>query len=149
MLTVANKRHDIVAVTITDPRELELPDVGLVELEDPETLRRYVVDTSDARVRARYAADAAQRIKERNKLFCGAGSIALTCVPTNHIRKAYALFLSRASGGCDEAHRRFFRTGGSVFFRQRRSTLRQGDGLKVTVDLRPRAVRLGIRLPIV
>ena len=43
------RRHDVIAVVLDDPRERELPDVGLVELEDAETGERYVVDTGDAR----------------------------------------------------------------------------------------------------
>ncbi|HQJ15933.1 MAG TPA: DUF58 domain-containing protein, partial [Candidatus Omnitrophota bacterium] len=52
MLAVANKRHDIVAVTVTDPAELELADAGLVKLSDPETGKDIIVDSSDKQVRA-------------------------------------------------------------------------------------------------
>lgn len=48
--------HEVVLVEVVDPRELELPDVGAVTLEDPETGRRQEVFTSDRRLRARYAA---------------------------------------------------------------------------------------------
>lgn len=41
------KRHDLIALQITDPREAELPNIGLLEVEDPETGRRLIVDTSD------------------------------------------------------------------------------------------------------
>lgn len=68
-LAVANKRHDIVAVTITDPRELELPDAGLVKLFDPEKRREFVLDTSDRRVREAYSRKNQLRIKERDTLF--------------------------------------------------------------------------------
>lgn len=46
-LAVAGRRHDMVAIRIGDRREEELPPVGLVELEDPETGERVVVNTSD------------------------------------------------------------------------------------------------------
>ena len=59
-LSIANKKHDVVAVTITDPRERELSDSGIVELVDAETDRSYMVDTSSEKVRARYAKKAAQ-----------------------------------------------------------------------------------------
>ncbi|MFC1576654.1 DUF58 domain-containing protein, partial [Candidatus Omnitrophota bacterium] len=36
-LSIANKRHDMIAVTITDPRELDMPDVGIIKLQDAET----------------------------------------------------------------------------------------------------------------
>lgn len=54
-LRVASKRHDVVAVTITDPRELSLPGVGLIELEDAETGEEVLVDTGDASWRRQYA----------------------------------------------------------------------------------------------
>ncbi|WP_020579384.1 DUF58 domain-containing protein [Actinopolymorpha alba] len=49
-------RHEVIAVEIIDPRELELPDVGLLTLVDPETGRRREVSTSSRRLRERYAA---------------------------------------------------------------------------------------------
>jgi uncharacterized protein (DUF58 family) len=55
-------RHDVLAVEIVDPRELELPDVGVLLLADPETGRTHEVQTADPKLRARYAeAAAAQR----------------------------------------------------------------------------------------
>src|SRR4029450_2422362 len=51
-LRVANPRHDLIAVVLEDPRENELPAMGLVALEDPESGATMVVDTSDARLRA-------------------------------------------------------------------------------------------------
>jgi len=58
-LRIAARRHDVIAVVLDDPRERELPDVGLVELEEAETGERYVVDTSDARLRKAFAESAA------------------------------------------------------------------------------------------
>lgn len=52
-------RHDVVAVEILDPRELELPNVGAVMLVDPESGRQRQVWTSDARLRRRYREAAA------------------------------------------------------------------------------------------
>ncbi len=46
-LSVAGKRHDLVAVRMKDARETDLPPLGLLELEDPETGRQLVVNTSD------------------------------------------------------------------------------------------------------
>jgi uncharacterized protein (DUF58 family) len=53
-MRVLGKRHDLIAVTIVDPREVRLPDVGLIELEDSETGETVLVDTSSAEVRKRY-----------------------------------------------------------------------------------------------
>ena len=56
-------RHDVLAIEILDPRELELPDVGILALADPETGILHEVNTSDRRLRDRYAqAAAAQRM---------------------------------------------------------------------------------------
>jgi uncharacterized protein (DUF58 family) len=54
-------RHQVLAVEVTDPRELELPDVGILTLVDPETGRRREVSTASRRLRARYAEAAAAR----------------------------------------------------------------------------------------
>lgn len=55
-------RHDLLAVEIVDPRELELPNVGVIALVDPETGRMHEVQTADPKLRHRYAhAAAAQR----------------------------------------------------------------------------------------
>src|SRR5436305_1414136 len=53
------RRHDLIAVRITDPGEEELPAVGLLELEDAETGGRLLLDTGSSRVRQAYAAAAA------------------------------------------------------------------------------------------
>jgi uncharacterized protein (DUF58 family) len=55
------RRHDLIAVNITDPREEALPRVGLLELEDAETGRHLVLDTFSREVREAYAAAARQR----------------------------------------------------------------------------------------
>ena len=68
-LRIANKRHDVIAVTVTDPREEELPNVGLVNVRDAETGREVLVDSGDARVRQDYAEAAAKRAKARDEIF--------------------------------------------------------------------------------
>lgn len=72
-------RHQVLAVEVTDPRELELPDVGLITLVDPETGRRREVWTGDRLLRERYAAAAAaQRDQVRRVLRrSGAAHLAL------------------------------------------------------------------------
>lgn len=54
-------RHDVVAVQVTDPRELAVPDVGIVPVVDAETGRQRFVHTGDAALRRRYAEAAAER----------------------------------------------------------------------------------------
>jgi uncharacterized protein (DUF58 family) len=51
-LEIAARRHDTIAVQLSDPRERELPDLGLITLQDPETGEWHFVDSSDAGVRS-------------------------------------------------------------------------------------------------
>ena len=53
-LTIANRKHDIVALQVYDIRETELPNVGLVKFKDAESGERIWVDTSDKRLRTTY-----------------------------------------------------------------------------------------------
>ena len=55
LLRIANKRHDVIAIRVTDPRELELPDVGFLELEDAETGEQILIDTADPAVRKSFS----------------------------------------------------------------------------------------------
>jgi uncharacterized protein (DUF58 family) len=60
-LAVANRRHDLVAVSVGDPRENALPDVGFISLQDAETGRIVEVDTHDPRVRSMFQRRASAR----------------------------------------------------------------------------------------
>lgn len=55
LLRIANRRHDVIAIRISDPRELELPDVGFLELEDAETGEQILIDTADPAVRKSFS----------------------------------------------------------------------------------------------
>jgi len=68
------RHHDLIALHIADPREEELPAVGLLELEDAETRARVLVDTSTRRVREAYAAAARQRREALRQLTRAAGA---------------------------------------------------------------------------
>lgn len=68
-LRIANKKHDIVAVNIVDPREMELPSIGYIELEDAETGEQIVLDTSDASVRDLFSKKTTESMMKREKLF--------------------------------------------------------------------------------
>ena len=68
-MRIANQHHDLIAITSTDPREMELPDCGLVELMDAESGNKIVVDTSNEHARQEYRAKAASQIKNRSRLF--------------------------------------------------------------------------------
>ncbi|PRX49176.1 uncharacterized protein DUF58 [Prauserella shujinwangii] len=73
------RRHQVIAVEVTDPRELALPDVGLLTVVDPETGRRQEIPTGSKRLRERFAAAAAeQRRAVRDALrAAGAAHVAL------------------------------------------------------------------------
>ncbi|MFC1504158.1 DUF58 domain-containing protein [Spirochaetota bacterium] len=58
-LKIASEKHDLTAIKITDPKEITLPDVGMVEFEDAESGEYYLVDTSHANFRKEY-----QRVNE-------------------------------------------------------------------------------------
>ena len=89
-------RHDLVAVSLADPREQELPDVGLVELEDAETGERIALDTSNADVRGRYKALARVREKERQELFRTTGVDEVRVVAgEDYVRDLMSFFRKR------------------------------------------------------
>ncbi len=60
-LRLAALHYDLIAITITDPRELELPNAGLVELSDAETGEQLLVDTASAAARKKFGASATAR----------------------------------------------------------------------------------------
>ncbi|MEE8107012.1 MAG: DUF58 domain-containing protein [Planctomycetota bacterium] len=60
-LAIASKRHDLVAISVADPRERELPDVGFLSLRDAETGELVRVDTRSQKVRDVFAQNAARR----------------------------------------------------------------------------------------
>jgi uncharacterized protein (DUF58 family) len=66
-------RHEVVAIVIEDPRELELPESGWIEMADAETGRRVLVDTGSREVRERVRALAERRRAERARLLGAAG----------------------------------------------------------------------------
>ena len=68
-LRVMGKRHDLIAVSVTDPREIKMPDVGLIELEDAETGEIIVIDTGSKAVRGQYEELGTTRQVDLQKLF--------------------------------------------------------------------------------
>ncbi len=68
-LRVLGKKHDLIAVSITDPREIKLPNVGLIELEDAETGELILIDTGSKEVRKNYKKLGATRHDSLKKMF--------------------------------------------------------------------------------
>jgi uncharacterized protein (DUF58 family) len=67
-------RHDVLAVEVIDPRELELPPVGVLQVVDAETGALREVQTADPRLRARYAAAAASQRAAIDTAIQGSGA---------------------------------------------------------------------------
>lgn len=68
-LKSANRKHDVIAVLITDPSELAMPNVGLVTLSDPETGRVGLYDTASRRFRDSVQRMSAERIEDLRQAF--------------------------------------------------------------------------------
>lgn len=68
-LRVTAKRHDVITVSISDPREMTLPDVGRVALADAETGREILINTSNKKLRETYAKKAREEAAARDEIF--------------------------------------------------------------------------------
>ncbi len=94
-------RHELVAITVDDPREVDLPNAGWVELEDAETGERLLVDTTDrgARLKLRMAAEHALNARARALKQIGVDHVALrTDQPyAQALHRAFALRARRMS----------------------------------------------------
>jgi uncharacterized protein (DUF58 family) len=98
-LRAASLRHEVVALTLTDPREETLPDVGLIEIEDAETGLRALVDTADAGVRAAYVNRAREDAAHRRRTLAAIGidEIALQ-TDASYVEPLLRAFRSRQRG---------------------------------------------------
>jgi uncharacterized protein (DUF58 family) len=72
-LGAAARRHDVVAITVTDPMDRQLPSVGLAEVMDAESGKSRLIDTDNAKVRQAYGHHAAQRSGALKQTFAAAG----------------------------------------------------------------------------
>ena len=68
-LQIARKKHDVIPIVVDDEREREMPNVGLLELQDSETGEIVVLDTTSAKQRKRYAEFARQQVSGREQIF--------------------------------------------------------------------------------
>ncbi|MEM1347953.1 MAG: DUF58 domain-containing protein [Myxococcota bacterium] len=68
-LHIATKRHELVPVVITDPMEEQLPNLGLVRIEDPESGEVFTVDTTSRKIRRAFEEAARGKREAREKLF--------------------------------------------------------------------------------
>ncbi len=97
LLRATARHHDLICVPVSDPAESAIPDVGLVELEDPETGDLQLVDTSSASVRRAFAETAAREREELFKFFRKEGLETLAIDTSKpYIQDIRAFFKRRA-----------------------------------------------------
>lgn len=73
LLRVTNKKHDVIAVAMSDPREMFLPVFGFIELEDAETGEKKLIDCNDREFVSEYSNISLRRQEKRNSLFKSIG----------------------------------------------------------------------------
>ena len=95
-LTIANRKHDVVAIQVYDRREAELPSVGLMKIKDAETDVEQWIDTSSARVRKAYQEWWERRQTEMNDSFkkCRVDSVTVL-TDDDYVKALIALFDKR------------------------------------------------------
>ena len=104
-LGILAQRHEVIAVRLTDPLELELPDLGLIPIRDSETGEQLLVDTHDTGFRKRFARIAAQREADLRHSLARAGVDTLELSTDDDLLSALMRFTdlrkqrSRASAG--------------------------------------------------
>ncbi len=97
-MRLANKYHDLIAITLNDPREAELPSCGLVDLTDAETGQRVLVDTADENIRNRYREKALAHLRGRQRLFDGMGLDHIDVATDVPYAKSLVAFFARRQG---------------------------------------------------
>jgi len=96
-LRVMGRRHDLIAVSVTDPLEIAMPDVGLVELEDAETGETILFDTSSAAVAKEYNKLGKSREKSLVEMFRSMGVDYLPIINgTDYVKDIVRFFRVRA-----------------------------------------------------
>lgn len=95
-LKIASGKHDVVGIRVYDPREEELPDVGIVEMKDAETGDKIWVDTSSANVRKRYRENSRRLTDsiERTLMRCRIDNVAVD-TGEDYVKSLMKLFKKR------------------------------------------------------
>jgi uncharacterized protein (DUF58 family) len=91
-LSLLNRRHEVVAIRLWDPRESEIPDIGPIIMEDAETGERLYVDTHDRTFRRRFQEAARRREAMLNEAFKHAGVDALSLSTDEDMVRAIVRF---------------------------------------------------------
>jgi uncharacterized protein (DUF58 family) len=92
-LSLLNQRHEVIAIRLWDPREMELPDIGPIVMEDAETGEQLYVDTHDKKFRKRFQEAAQQRELALNDSFKRAGVDVLPLSTEEDLMHAIARFV--------------------------------------------------------
>jgi hypothetical protein len=95
-LALMARRHEVMAVRLYDPLEMELPDLGLLVVQDAETGEQLFVDTHDQGFRTRFAAAAVHRETRLRSAFSRAG-VSVGCAAHVSLAAAY----TASKGSCD------------------------------------------------
>lgn len=96
-LSIANQKHDVVALQVYDNRETELPAIGLVKMRDAESGETKWVDTSDKRVRETYSKWWRQRDQQIQSTFLKSGVDSVKVrTDEDYVRSLISLFKKRA-----------------------------------------------------
>jgi uncharacterized protein (DUF58 family) len=88
-----NQRHEVIAIRLWDPREMSLPDVGMIVMEDAETGEQLYVDTHDKKFRQRFQEAAEQREIALNDSFKRAGVDVLSLSTEEDLIQAILRFV--------------------------------------------------------
>jgi uncharacterized protein (DUF58 family) len=94
-LNMLGQRHEVIAIRLTDPREMELSDVGMMVMEDAETGEQFFVDTHDAKFRRKFFEAAQKREQELAVLFKRAGVDMMSLSTEDDLIKAILRFAKR------------------------------------------------------
>jgi uncharacterized protein (DUF58 family) len=87
-----SQKHEVIAVRLSDPREIDLPDVGMVVMEDAETGQQLFVDTHDAKFRRRFLDAVQKREVELQDAFKRTGVDVLSLSTQDDLVKAIVRF---------------------------------------------------------
>jgi uncharacterized protein (DUF58 family) len=97
-IQIANSKHDLIAIKISDPREYEMPDIGLVKFKDAESGQNMWVDTSDYMTRKMYKNWHDENEKYLKKVFLKSGvDVASIRTDEDYVKPLINLFKRRAS----------------------------------------------------
>jgi uncharacterized protein (DUF58 family) len=93
-LNLLNQRHEVLTVRLWDPREIQLPDMGMIVMEDAETGEQMFVDTHDRKFRQRFEEAARQREADLGQAFKRAGVDVLALSTEDDLVQAIVRFAS-------------------------------------------------------